>query len=545
MQYSEFIEQLDQAKRLANQGQYDAAESIYIRLLELKEHQEQVLQLQVELFLNSNQNQKAIQCLSALVKLKPAELFYCDSLANVLLRFNRIDDAINCYKNYLKCNPDNADTYFNLAIILKQKGELYEAVNAYQQALKNNISQPEEVYNNIGVIYSEMRKKQEAKDCFETALKTNGNYLSAKFNLAGLLEEQGHKENAVALYEEVLKQDPGYLNALVRMSNALRISRADDPIIKKLKRASRKINVDPLTQEGLMFSLGKVHDDCGQYDDAIHYYHRANELSRKRVPQYKHQNHEVYLSDLMKTFSSDWFVSRNSAENGKVVFICGMFRSGSTLAEQILAGHSKITAGGELSYFPELTENRLSPFPSSVEKISENDLATLAQEYREHCNARFPDAELLTDKRPDNFQYLGLIKKLFPEAKIIHTVRNKLDNCLSIYFQQLSEQFRYANSLSDINHYYTQYQRLMDHWKTFFHHDIYDLNYEELVSKPEETVRSLLDFCGLEWESGCLDFHQRNNQVKTASLWQVREPLYTRSSERWRHYEKHLESITP
>ena len=149
----------------------------------------------------------------------------------------------------------------------------------------------------------------------------------------------------------------------------------------------------------------------------------------------------------------------------------------------------------------------------------------------------------VTDKRPDNFLHIGLIKTIFPNARIIHTRRDPLDNLLSLYFLHLDPRMAYALDLEDAAHWYRQYERLMAHWKALYPADIFDISYDELVRDPRPVIEQLLDFCGLGWEDRVLDFHRNPSAVKTASVWQVREPLYARSSGRWRNYSRHLEAI--
>jgi Sulfotransferase family len=155
----------------------------------------------------------------------------------------------------------------------------------------------------------------------------------------------------------------------------------------------------------------------------------------------------------------------------------------------------------------------------------------------------FPGVAYGTDKRPDNFLYIGLIKSLFPAARIIHTTRDPLDNCLSVYFLHLDHGMGYALDLGDIAHYYAQYRRLMAHWKALYPDDILDFDYDRFVGEPRPSVQGLLSFCGLDWHEDCMHFQRARNAVKTASVWQVREPLYQRSSGRWRHYERHLAEL--
>ena len=217
-----------------------------------------------------------------------------------------------------------------------------------------------------------------------------------------------------------------------------------------------------------------------------------------------------------------------------------MFRSGSTLAEQILAAHSRVAAGGELAFLPSLVRTELAPFPATMPGVTQAQLEQLAARYLDMLARLFPHGERVTDKRPDNFLYIGLIKSLFPDARIVHTVRDPLDNCLSIYFLHLDHGMSYALDLADIAHYYVQYRRLMAHWKTLYGADIFDLDYDALVREPRPAIERLTRFCGLEWEEACLSFEQAARAVKTASVWQVRERLYQRSSGRWRNYAAHI-----
>jgi hypothetical protein len=211
--------------------------------------------------------------------------------------------------------------------------------------------------------------------------------------------------------------------------------------------------------------------------------------------------------------------------------------------EQLLAGHPGITAGGELEFIPRAVNEDLAPFPESFSSLDGERLNRLAAEYRAMLAERFPGAANLTDKRPDNFLYIGLIKALFPNAKIIHTVRAALDNCLSIYFLNLDPSMSYALDLLDVGHYYRQYRRLMTLWKTLFPDDIIDVNYDALVRDPKPQLEQALEFLGLGWDERCATVPVAGRAVKTASVWQVREPIHTRSSGRAKNYSKHLQEL--
>jgi hypothetical protein len=217
-----------------------------------------------------------------------------------------------------------------------------------------------------------------------------------------------------------------------------------------------------------------------------------------------------------------------------------MFRSGSTLLEQMLAGHPQITAGGELDFLPHIAQTALAPFPESIASAPPQRLQALAAQYLNRLAELFPGAAYVTDKRPDNFLYIGLIKRMFPDAKIVHTTRDPLDNCLSIFFLHLDQRMSYALDLMDIGHHYRQYLRLMAHWKSLFAADIIDIHYDALVREPKPVAERLLAFLDLEWNEQCLAVPPTGRAIKTASVWQVREPLHVRSSGRARHYAREL-----
>ena len=225
------------------------------------------------------------------------------------------------------------------------------------------------------------------------------------------------------------------------------------------------------------------------------------------------------------------------------IFICGMFRSGSTLTEQVLARHPSVVAGGELDFLPHAVRTVLEPFPESMPKIAPQSLATLKSEYLAMLATLAPGSEFITDKRPDNFLYLGLIKRLFPAAKIVHTTRNALDNCLSIFFLHLDHSLSYALDLADIGHYYVHYRRLMSHWQRLYADDIVEFSYDAFVAHPEGQARRLIQQLGLDWHEGFLELGASRNPVKTASVWQVREPVYRDSSGRAAHYAAHLRGL--
>ncbi|MGH8265714.1 MAG: sulfotransferase family protein, partial [Steroidobacteraceae bacterium] len=195
-----------------------------------------------------------------------------------------------------------------------------------------------------------------------------------------------------------------------------------------------------------------------------------------------------------------------------------------------------------LALLPHLVQSQLAPFPAALASAGEARLAALAAQYLEGLAQLFPGATCVTDKRLENFRYIGLIKRLFPDARIVHTTRDPLDTCLSIFFLHLDQGTSYALDLLDTGHYFKQYRRLMAHWQHLYGDDLLEFNYDTLVSDPSPALHRLLAFCNLEWDTACLAPAPRAGArvVKTASTWQVREPLYRGSSGRSRNYRREL-----
>ncbi len=307
----------------------------------------------------------------------------------------------------------------------------------------------------------------------------------------------------------------------------------------------RALALDPSAAEraDLGFALARLLDLRGDYARAFAACEAANRASRASFGPtfrgYDRGEQEALVNRLMAAFPAP---AGGDGPEQPPIFILGMFRSGSTLVEQIVSGHSAVVSGGELDLVPSLAA-RIRGYPEAAGSAGEADLEAWRRFYREGVERVRSGPAIVTDKRPDNFLHIGLVKALFPKAKIVHTRRNRLDNLVSVHFAHLAPTMAYALDLADSAHWHAQYERLMAHWKSLYPDDIFDVDYDELVRDPEPLLKRLVAFLGLEWEEGLLDFHARKGPVKTASVWQVREPLHARSSGRWRNYEKQLKTV--
>lgn len=465
-----------------------------------------------------------------------------------LERAGRLADAEAVYQHLLARWPDFPDYWYNLAIVQRKARRFDAALASYQQALDRGIAHPEEVHVNRGVIFSECLRRDDAAAAeLQTALGLNPAFVPALMNLANLEESLGRRDAALALYERLLALDPRCYEALGRYAELKTSAGSDPALIKRLRRTLGRPGLAAADRATLGFALGAALDKAGIHDQAFGAYALANQASRASAgpggARYDRKQHEHLVDQLMAAFTGEPREASKHASTVRPIFICGMFRSGSTLTEQVLASHPRVTAGGEIDFLRKAVRAELAPFPSSLQQVSRERLEELAVLYLDNLSKLFPGAQYVTDKRPDNYLYIGLIKRMFPDARIVHTTRNALDNCLSIFFLHAGHGMAYALDLMDTAHYYRQYRRLMAHWKRIYGEDILDFDYDEFVREPRPAVARLLDFCGLEWNEGCLSFQSQANPVKTASVWQVREPLYQRSSGRARHYAKQLEQV--
>jgi tetratricopeptide (TPR) repeat protein len=528
----------------AQAGERTAAIALFESLIGGDAPQIQVLSALVRLHLDDQSFVKAADHIMQLARLVPSPAQLLADAADIYSRAEAFDKAAQAFAALHVAMPGYATGYFNHAYMLRSAHRFEAALAMYDKALQHHIDGPEEVWLNKAVILSDhMRDDEAAADCLQKALEIKPNYLPALLNRANLYEEMSDRVNARAMYERVVEIAPENPVAVARLLNLSRAGELDDALIRHAEKLTTAKHVKPRDISSLQFALGKVSDASGDYEKAFGYYTAANVTAKALGPAYDRQAAERSFADIQDLFSAEWFSNAQPVSDASPTFICGMFRSGSTLTEQVIAAHPDATPGGELEYFVALANRALAPFPAAMQEKTLEEFRHMAAQYLALLADRFPGAKLITDKRPDNFLYIGLIKTLFPNARFVHTTRNPLDNCLSVYFLELADSMAYAKDIMDTAHYYVQQARLMDHWKRLFPTDIFTMPYDDFVARPRERAEALLTFLGLPWHDDCLQFHKLTNTVKTVSYWQVREPLYTQSSGRHRHYASHLGAV--
>ncbi|MEO7635689.1 MAG: sulfotransferase [Sphingomicrobium sp.] len=463
------------------------------------------------------------------------------SEASRLRQAGRVEEAIIAYRRLLKARPDLADSWYNLGFLQRHARQYEAALLSYQRALDLAVTAPEEVHVNRAVIYADhLFRPDEAARELDLALACNPAYVPALLNLGNLREDRGERDPAREAYRSALAAEPDNVLALSRLAGLSHAPDLDRDLAGKLRAELARPGLAADARADAGFALGGLLDAAGNYDQAFAAIGDANAASRSATnARYDRAAHEEYIARLIASFDRP---ATAVSDGAAPVFICGMFRSGSTLVEQILARHSQVTASGELDLVTALAGS-ISNYPESVPTAVERTVAAWRKSYLDGMPIQPTAGHMVSDKRPDNFLHLGLIKRIFPRAKIVHSFRNPLDNLLSLYFLHLDPGMAYALDLDDAAHFYGQYRRLMAHWRMLYPDDIIDVDYDQLVRDPDCVLKPLLDALGLPWEEGLLDFHRNRDPVKTASVWQVRQPLHARSSGRWRNYARHFQRV--
>lgn len=401
-----------------------------------------------------------------------------------------------------------------------------------------------------GLVLRNENELERSSGCFRAAIAKNPYYFNAVVALAQNLIDQGRKAEAIALLCEVIQFAPTETFAYEVLADLKHYPGPDHPHVVAIREMLERGQGSPMQQSTFHFILGGICDRAERYDEAFRHYRTANHLRyRDEVPELRADRARIAhaVDARTKAFSRPFIreLTGRDPDGGRgssLLFIVGMPRSGSTLVEQILSSHPGVHAGGErsdilklVSWLPERLNAR-EAYPECVGRLDPRSVAAIA---REHLDALAVQSGLFSDKNLFNYMELGLITVLFPGAKVIHCRRNPLDTCLSCYFQNFT-QLKFAHDLGEIGRIYREYHRMMAHWSSALSAPVHEVRYERMVRDPEAEIRRLIDYCGLSWEPRCLDFHQSERVVRTASAYQVKTPIYTRSIERWRHYERWL-----
>ena len=501
---------------------------------------------------NLDKTEDAKKTIDLIMAFKPSSPDQYHSLAIAISRLNIQDNmqlAIDYLRQAISENPNSIEAYRALATLHVERNSTEKAKEIYEQIIKkeSNFQQINLEYANCLAKTGELEK---ASKIFNEILKNDKNNLIALNGIANNHRLVGNFQEAEKIYQDIIKRDSNNIVAYSGLSNCSKFSDKNADVIKNME----KIILKKPDVTGY-FALGKIYDDLKIFEKAIDYYRKGNHLRNKRV-KFNEEQYKKRINSIIKIFDKSFITKIQTEDNLpiKPIFILGAPRSGSTLVEQILSSHAKVFGGGELGYIKHIASGKYSDnvktklYPERFLDNTDEDLSFVRNDAETYLNKvqQFIDDKniiIITDKMPGNYEYLGYIFSMFPNCKVINTKRDPIDTCLSIFFQNFHSGHKYAFDLDNLVIWYKEYDRLMNHWLSLFDEKILTVNYESIINNTEEIVRDIISYCNLEWQDECLQFHKSKRTINTASNWQVKQPIYKTSNQRWKNYEKFIPEL--
>ena len=493
---------------------------------------------------------KAEQLCRAYMQKNPHNIEGMRLLAEIGKRFGVLEDADFLLETALELDPDNIQLRLDFIDVLRKR-QKFEAALAQAKALHEREPDNPLFQSHLAIESMQTGDFDQALVLFETILQALPEDPATLTSRGHALKTLGRQDEAIASYQSAARVRPNQGDAWYALANLKTYSFSDD----ELARLRSQENAPDLGFQDriyLCFALGKALEDRKDYAAAFEYYERGNDLKRAQT-RYKSDQMEEELEAQASICTPELFDKQagKGCPAPDPVFIVGLPRAGSTLIEQILASHSQVDGTLELPNILALSHrlrgrNRVSDrtfYPRVLHDLDAGKLRALGEDYLDNTRIHRQSAPFFTDKMPNNFRHIGLIKLILPNAKIIDARRGAMACCFSGFKQLFAEGQEFTYGLEEIGRYYRAYVRLMDHWDAVLPGQILRVHHEDVVEDVETQVRRILDFCGLPFEQACLDFHHTKRAVRTASSEQVRQPIYKQGVAQWRHFEPWLEPL--
>ena len=497
----------------------------------------------------------AFESMVQAVKIEPNQFLFHRNLGEVCRRLGRLDQAILSGKAACELAPNDWDSQYNLALAYGDREDDVQATLHYRKAIKISPNRTQ-AWNNLGALLEKKGDLVRALAAYEKATSQNPNHAEAHNNQGSIYHQQGRLSEARASFDAALLSRPDFIEAHYNLS-LIKTYQADDPQIIFLQKAfatRHLLAANVRVQCG--FALGKALDDAGHFDLSFEAYEDANCTHHALHPM-DEESAQALFDSVTATFTKEYFAKKFDQRLVKAVpstqtpiFIVGMPRSGTTLLEQILATLPGVYGAGELVDLHHAIQQQAGGelgrghFTASVARFTKDDLERISKNYMERVWKLSPNSRFISDKMLANFMYIGLIYQIFPHAKVINVMRDPMDSCFSCYSRFFNETMDFVYDQGTLGRYYRRYRHLMQHWREVLPQSfILDLHYEEMVGDLEKQARRVLDFIGIDWDPCCLEFYNNDRLVKTASVLQVRRPVYNTSVARWKHFAKHLRPL--
>jgi tetratricopeptide (TPR) repeat protein len=481
----------------------------------------------------------AVTCYRELTRLQPtrAEAHYDLGLA--LARCGRLSEAASSLEYAIKLKPSFTQALTQLAHVFEMGGKESDALEVYRRLRRLTDGPLDRLYYAAKTLAMEGRL-YEAEEKLRRLVAVAPGFAPARLAYGQLLLDRGKFAEAEPEFVIALESIP---SAFEKLAQVRQMTESDRPMIERVLTAVADARLDVESRVAIEFGLGKAFGDLREHGESMRHYDEANSL-RARTARLDRPSLVDRYDRLIARYdrgtlerAAQELARPARADDELPVFIVGMPRSGTTLTEQILSAHPKVAAAGELPFW----KGRLREWGRGTTDPAAGALLSTVTEYCDLLRSYGPEVARVTDKAPLNFELLWLIRLAFPNARIIHCRRNPINTGLSIYFSYFWAHQTYAFDKSDIVFFYRHYERLMAHWRSVLPPERFtEGDYETLVAEPEAESRRLIDFLGLPWDDACLAPENNVRSVKTASVWQARQPVYKTSVERWRRYEPWL-----
>ena len=491
----------------------------------------------IKLYKLKKLNEALALCNELIVENKPNPFFY-NILGLIKTDLKESDEAIIAYKKGIAIKPDLAIIHCNLGNLYKSINRLDLAEEKYNLAISLDKNSPE-AHNNMGTLLRGLNRHDESIKFFQKAISLDEDFFWAYYNLATTYITIGYFQEAINCLQKTIKINPFFCAAHRSLSRLITYEKNDShlSIMRKLY-IDKRINNNQ--KKELAFSLGKAFEDIKDFSSSFYYYNEGNYIHRKSI-NFDIKEEEKFMNLIKNIYDKDLFESyKNSGCSDKSpIFILGMPRSGTTLIEQIVSNHSEVYGADELNYIYKLAQ----PLKKKLD-FDEKKLKVLGEKYIHQVKRISNNSKFITDKMPINFMWIGFIKLILPNCKIIHCKRNAKDNCFSIFKNFFTSQnLNFAYDLNEIAEYYNLYLEMMEYWNKVLPGFIININYEEVVKNSKNEIKTLIKKSDLSWEDNCLQFYKSKRIIKTASSTQARKKIYNTSINLWKNYEKDIGSF--
>lgn len=499
---------------------------------------------QISLLLRTGRATQAVQLTETMLKKSPRDARLWLVLAQVHGKgTRRYDQTLKAAKKATKLAPKSYLGWLEAAQALDRLERYVDAQVHIDKARKLAPNNPDVRFSSA-LILANLGDAPKAIAQLQHLLTLAPNHSQAKIQLADLLIRDGKPDEARIVMTEMRQTDPDNPR-IYSMLGSAQTWAAGDPALAYLEDQlipKAKAENSPHLPE-LIKTLAKAKNDLKEYSSAFTLWGKAKTVEGRTHDAVRYNR---FVDTLIKSVSSTDYFGNPGSPDETPVLIVGMPRSGTTLLAQILSAHPEVASVGESPAMRTVARQHRIALHDAQSQLAllkshtKDTRAAFADTYLSQIKRNHKDAKRIVDKRPHNFEYLGLIAAAMPKARIIHAVRDPLDTCVSCYMQKLQIEHGYTGDLAQLGEYYTHYRKLMDHWTKILPNPILTVNYEEVVADTEGQARHIIDFLGLEWDAACLSFQDNDTQVRTLSNWQVRQPIYSTSVQRWRRYDEHL-----